>query len=296
MSIPYRIGAAAKLTGITVDTLRAWERRYGAVVPERGARRRGYDQADIERLILLRRAVEQKHSISSVAKLSNEEINRLLVTDRTAMGGSSELLRPIFAAIEDFDYCELNEQLGRMAAVLPAQDLVAQVVLPLMREIGDRWHTGHLSIAQEHMVSSQIHHLLGTLMRLHRPAKNSIKMVFTTPEGESHSLGILAAAMLAAGAGLSPVYLGPSLPPREIFFAVRRSKAKAVVLQITDTTVSTNAQIVKTIEGLPPGVELWLGGNCDHALEGVQQDTGSLYVIRDFTALLENYQRLMATA
>ena len=74
MAIPYQIGAASKLTGISVDTLRAWERRYAAVVPKRGDRRRGYGQGDIERLILLRRVVERGHAIRSVAGLPDMEL------------------------------------------------------------------------------------------------------------------------------------------------------------------------------------------------------------------------------
>ena len=78
MAILYRISAAAKLTGLSVDTLRAWERRYQAVVPARGDQQRGYSDSDVERLILLRAAVEQGHAISSVAGLQESELRELV--------------------------------------------------------------------------------------------------------------------------------------------------------------------------------------------------------------------------
>lgn len=287
MPVSYQIGAVAKLTGISTDTLRAWERRYGAVKPKRGDERRGYDQADIDRLILLRRAVAKGHAISSVARLTEPELQALTAERDLAAGNSALLIQPLLTALEAFDYAALNENLGRMAAVLAPADIVNAVVLPLMREVGERWHRGELSVAQEHMMSGLVHHLLGTLLSLYRPTANAAKLVYTTLEGEMHSLGILAAAILAAGVGLSPIYLGPSLPSKEIVHAARRSGAKAVVLQITDSTVLASEQLEKILGGLPAGVELWLGGRLDFVPNGA-------LALKDFADLTQHYRRLAA--
>jgi MerR family transcriptional regulator, light-induced transcriptional regulator len=288
MAIPYRIGTVSKLTGITIDTLRAWERRYSAVVPKRGDSRRGYDQTDVARLILLRRAVDMGHAISTIAALSDQEL-RSLVEDGSASGSLSILIQSLLTALENFDYAALNEQLGRMAAVLPPSEIVDQIVLPVMREVGERWHRDQLTIAQEHMMSGLVHQVLGTLMGLYRPAPGAPKLIFATPEGEMHTIGILAAAMLAAGAGLSPIYLGPSLPPKEIVNAARRSGAKAVVLQIAGPSVPAADQVRRILDSLPAGVELWIGSNPGGAYEGA-------LALHDFPALNENYRRLMAAA
>lgn len=285
MAVAYSIGAASKLTGISADTLRAWERRYAAVTPQRGGRRRGYNQEELERLILLRRAVERGHTISSVANLPVQTLRNLLEADRGEPADVAALIRPLLASLEDFDYAALNEQLRRMAALLPPEDLVHQVVLPLMREVGERWHRGQLSVAQEHMMTGLTQHLLGTLLGAYWPAPTAPRILYTTPEGELHSLGILAAAILAAGAGLSPIYLGPSLPAKEIVRAARRSRARAVVLQLTDPAIPAAALLRQTRQGLPRSVEIWLGGEVDLQEPGVLR-------IRDFTELKEHYQRL----
>ena len=75
--ITYPIRAVSKLTGITIDNLRAWERRYQAIQPDRNDRERLYDEADVKRLILLRRAVDSGHAISKLAVLSNAELERI---------------------------------------------------------------------------------------------------------------------------------------------------------------------------------------------------------------------------
>jgi len=145
-----------------------------------------------------------------------------------------------------------------------------------------------MSIAQEHMVSALMHHVLGTLMRLYRPSPNAVKVLFTTPEGELHALGILAAAMLAAGAGLSAIYLGPSLPAKDIVQAARRSGASVVVLQVMDTGAAARKRVLQILESLPEGVELWTGGSVDLNHKRILH-------MADFSVLKEHYRRLAAT-
>jgi DNA-binding transcriptional MerR regulator len=71
----FSIGAVSRLTGIPVHTLRAWERRYGAVSPERqegGGRL--YRRQDISRLNLIKRLTEAGHAVSTVAQLPMEAL------------------------------------------------------------------------------------------------------------------------------------------------------------------------------------------------------------------------------
>ena len=147
-----------------------------------------------------------------------------------------------------------------MAAVLSPRDLVYQVAIPLMREVGIRWHNGTLAIAQEHLVSQMLRTLLGSMTRLFRPPNPLMTMVLSTPAGESHEFGILAAAMLASLAGVEPVYLGPDLPAREIADAARRTSAKVVALSITVPSETTQEELNALAEAMPEDAELWVGG------------------------------------
>ena len=150
--VQYPIRAAANLTGLSIDTLRAWERRYQAVTPIRGERGRVYGEGHIRRLILLRDAVARGHAIGQVAGLEDSALEKLLVgpvpvakapePDRTEHAVSDTLL-PVVAAIESFDYATANFHLGRLAALLPVDRLVSEVVFPLMQLVGDRWHERH---------------------------------------------------------------------------------------------------------------------------------------------------------
>ena len=89
MPTSYPISAVAKLTGIPLDTLRAWERRYRTVIPKRAARGRVYSEEQIQKLLLLRRAVEQGHSIGQVAALGDRQLRELLEKSSSIAAGES---------------------------------------------------------------------------------------------------------------------------------------------------------------------------------------------------------------
>ncbi len=97
----YRIGAVARLTGVPPVTLRAWERRYGAVQTEREeGKARMYSREDVERLTLIKRLVDLGNAISTVATLSHAELTRRVHRDSAqvaaqsaASGKSGPLLR-----------------------------------------------------------------------------------------------------------------------------------------------------------------------------------------------------------
>jgi DNA-binding transcriptional MerR regulator len=257
----FRIRVVAKITGLSLDTLRAWERRYKAVVPERSDRGRQYGAEHIERLLLLNQLVQKGHAIGGIASQSDEEL-RALLTQQPSQPVSvptppADMLAPILAAIESFDTLRASDELSRLAAVLSPRELVHQVAVPLMREVGIRWHNGTLAIAQEHLVSQMLRTLLGSMLRLFRPLNPAMTMVLSTPAGESHEFGILAAAMLASLGGVEPVFLGPNLPAREIADAARRTSAKVVALSITFPSETTQEELNALAEAMPEDAELW---------------------------------------
>jgi DNA-binding transcriptional MerR regulator/methylmalonyl-CoA mutase cobalamin-binding subunit len=264
----YPIRAVSKLTGISVDTLRAWERRYQVVEPERDDRGRLYSDADVARLKLLREAVERGHAIGRVASLSTEELEALLsrpgpVSDPAFASAAPADLSALQDAVDAFDAAALRRELSRLAAVLPPRALVREVALPFLHLVGEAWHEGKLSVAQEHLVSAELRSLIGALARLqHGGAEGAPRLVFATPEGEPHELGTLIAALVASGAGFGALYLGPGLPASELVAAARRVQPRAVVLGYTgrESAPAAAPVIAALARELPEEVELWIGG------------------------------------
>jgi DNA-binding transcriptional MerR regulator/methylmalonyl-CoA mutase cobalamin-binding subunit len=271
--ITYPIRAVSKLTGIPVDNLRAWERRYQAIKPVRNDRERLYDDADVQRLILLRQAVDRGHAIGKLAVLSNpelEQINARSVALSTIPGAAARAypqptsaeLKVLQDAIHRLDFGDIDRELYRLAAVAAPHDLVHHLVIPLMTDVGDRWYRGDLSIAQEHMVSAALRSLLGSLVRRCTTVRPATTFLFATTKGERHEFGILCAAMLAAAGGLRIAYLGIDIPGSEILEAAQRTNARVLVLGMKAATSSKDSlkELGRVSEKLPGSMELWVGG------------------------------------
>jgi hypothetical protein len=260
----YPIRAVVRLTGLSADTLRAWERRYEAVVPGRGDRGRLYSDADVARLGRLAAVVARGHAIGSVAGMSDAELDTLLTGPVT--GAVVSEVRAVAApvtsmvdALERYDLPALEGGLNRAAAVLPPADLIFEVVVPLMAEIGRRWESGRLRPAQEHLVSGIVRSVLGGLLRAMTRPRGRPTLVFATPSGERHELGLLCAALLAASEGFGVVYVGADVPADDVVHAVEAASAPVVVLSVTTPGVVNRGE-ARRLRGLPVSTELWIGG------------------------------------
>jgi MerR family transcriptional regulator, light-induced transcriptional regulator len=258
----YPIGAVARMTGLGLDRLRVWERRYEAVVPERGPRGRLYTAGHVERLSLLRDAVERGHAIGEATKLDNARLRELLESPVPAPAADRSLLGPALDAIERLDCAAADRYLSRMAALLEPRAVVHDIALPLVRIVGKGWEEGRFSVSQEHMVSALLRNLLGSLVRLYAPHDQSPSLLMATPAGEWHEFGILSAALLAAGSGMGVIYLGANLPASEIVEAARRTAAAVIVLGIAESKPprSLVTEVGRISRVLPSEIELWVGG------------------------------------
>lgn len=296
----YPIRAVSKLTGVPVDTLRAWERRYGLVDPQRDTRGRMYSDADVRKLKLLRVLVDRGHPIGRLAQLSDDQLHALHVdsAERTRpprVEAAPVDLEAVVAALERFDGTGAERELRRLATILRPREFVREVALPLMRRVGDDWFAGRLSAAQEHLASAVLRNLIGSLVRAHAPEEPRLSLLFATATGEGHEFGILAAAMLAVGGGLGAVYLGPDLPPREIAIAARRTQARVVVLGVVGArgTAEAVGAVRELASELPRGVELWVGGPALPEVQAAVRDAGGTH-LADFDAFEEQLGRLGA--
>ena len=262
MSAPrYPIRAVARLTGLSPDTLRAWERRYTAVAPRRGERGRLYTDAEVKRLGRLAALVDSGHAIGDIARQSDEALARLSARvgrdSRTAAPAQIDL-EMLLRAVRQLDLRVIDSVLNHYAVLLPAEQLVFAVVLPVLREVGARWESSGVRPAHEHLVSAVVRSVLGGMLRTAPRPAHGPALVLATVSGERHELGLLSAAVLAARAGWEVFYLGPDLPAADIVHAAARLDATAVLVSATAT--DGNAADLLVLKRLAPAVSLWAGG------------------------------------
>lgn len=261
----YPMRVVSRLTGLTADTIRVWERRYAAVEPDRtqGNKRR-YSGAEVRRLVLLRRATELGHSIGEVARLRDEELRRIIGQTspdvRTQASLYAAIVEDYFQAIFDYDVQRAESVLTRTAAILPPMTLTLEVIVPLMRQVGEAWRSGRLRISHEHIISGQLRSLIGTLLRHVEPGAGAPRLIVATPPGHLHEFGAIIGAFIAASRGFEPIYLGPHVPLADIADAAEQSGASLVILSIVrDCEAAEQESLIEGLKSLAKEREVWLG-------------------------------------
>jgi len=262
----YSIKAVSQATGLSIETLRAWERRYQIVTPVRDENgRRAYQPDDVIRLRKLREATEMGHPISRLARLGESELEELLGGDVASAPGSSPqqtLCAQIVDAASDYRPEECDRLLATALALLPISQVVTDVLAPALVEVGERWHRGQFSVAQERIVSSAVRRQLSSVLDTYRRIATGPLMVLATPAGERHELGILMCALLAASRNVRCQYLGADLPAEDLVTYATRVGADVLALSVVtgENAASALAEIARIAELLPVQIELWGGG------------------------------------
>ena len=238
------------MTGLSPALIRAWESRYSLVVPARTpAGYRLYSDDDVAILNGAQRLLRLGMAPMQVAKLTPEEIRgergeRGKDKDKDAAPGPflikedaepplaespalsssySERIARLIDAFATFDRRLAEELLSAPLAMLPLATACEKLLVPLLREVGDRWHRGELSVAAEHFGSSFIRKKLSTLLDTRRTGAADKRVCCACPPGELHELGLLMFTLTAAAQGWEPIYLGPDLPVADLAAATART-------------------------------------------------------------------------
>lgn len=270
----YPMRAVVRQTGLTAHVIRAWERRYSAVVPHRtSSRRRLYSMADIERLKLLKRGVGVGNSIAQIAKMDTEALKALVMPAAAQPHPRVEpsLSRDVSAktyiemamqAMLQLDAPAMEQTLDRAAVALPRLIMMNQVILPLLEKIGRWWADGRLKVVNEHLGSVVLRQFLGEALRSVDVEPAAPVIVTATPTGQWHEFGAMISAVLAMEVGWRALYCGTNLPAEEVASAAVEKNAMAVALSVVQPTdvYPLTKEIQRLMRLLPPRCRLVVGG------------------------------------
>jgi DNA-binding transcriptional MerR regulator/methylmalonyl-CoA mutase cobalamin-binding subunit len=262
----YSIKAIASLTGLGAETLRAWERRYQAIVPKRNASgRRFYSQQDLERLNLLADLTRQGHSIGKISGLSDKDLRLLLNSVETKPDEQKQFNQKIIDALLDYRIDRCEQLLKRALMANEPLAYVVDILTPLLKQVGELWHDKKINVAQEHMFSACVQRiLLGMVNGLHTVSANRPAMLFATPTAEPHEFGILMSCLLAAEQQYNCYYLGANVPAEDIVDAARKLKCDVIVLSLMQFPPETNTLAELSHIVAEAKAEVWMGGSGAH--------------------------------
>lgn len=267
----HRIGEVARLTGLSVDTLRVWERRYGFPSPSRARSGvRLFREDDVSRLLLIQRALLRGFRPGEVVAKGADELGRLLEAAPETSTPAQRTVSPRVAALLDdvthYRFGSLRDGLAEGARTLGAGSFVREVAGPLLQEVGEAWACGAMEVRQEHLSSEELSLRLRVLLADIPLEPEAPSVLLATLSGERHGLGIEMAAVDLASRGVTPRLLGTDTPPRQIVEAALALGVDAVGISLpTGTDARAAAPALRWIsEWLPDSIALWFGGRaCD---------------------------------
>jgi MerR family transcriptional regulator, light-induced transcriptional regulator len=272
-----RIGELSKRAGVSPELLRAWERRYGLLRPARSAGGlRLYSPADVERVALM-----QQHLAEGMAAA---EAAALAVRDRSDEEAARTALRPaairdeLATALDAFDEPRAQAILDRLLALATVETLLAEVVVPYLQELGDRWQRGDASVAQEHFASGVLRGRLLGLARGWGLGLGPVAVLACLP-GEQHDLGLIAFGLALRSQGWRIVYLGPDSPIDTVADVSRQLEPSLVVLNAVSR--ERVRPVLPQLRALTRRHKLALGGA---AAEDTLEKDGILALTGDPTA------------
>ena len=270
----YAIKAVALRTGLTTHTIRVWERRYEVISPERTeTNRRLYSEADIQKLLLLKKAIDAGHSIGLLSQMSDSEIKAVVKESnppetRAAIpvdiedSSPESFVREALEAAKQFEDGRLESILNRANVHFSQPTLIEDVIVPFLRQLGHKWSEGEYRVAQEHAATSVVRTFLGRLLSISRGAVNGPVIVSATLSGLMHEFGAMMAALTVAAQGWRAFYIGPNLPVEEMVYSFEQLNAEAIVVSIVfppnDSVVED--QLLRLRELLPQNTSIIVGG------------------------------------
>ncbi len=281
------IAAVERDTGLSKDTLRVWERRYGFPQPQRDAAGdRVYPSEQVERLHTIRRLLNAGHRPGRVVALAPAALRALAeaVPLSAAAGGAAAAAlqstpgtalpgAPDPAVVEDYlalitrhDAYQLRRALAQDALRLGLVVFVTQVVAPLNVAVGEAWMQGRLQVFEEHLYTECLSGVL-------RPAIASIapppgggtpRVLLTTTPHEPHTLGLLMVEALLALEGCHCLSLGAQTPLADITRAAQVHGVDVVALSFTavQAAAAVQAALRELRRQLPAHTAIWAGGSC----------------------------------
>ncbi len=264
------IAATERDTGLSKDTLRVWERRYGFPAPLRDSSgERAYPPDQIAKLRLVKRLVDVGHRPGRIVAMPLLQLQQL--ADACSTGAregpgdmSGEDLDECLGLLRAHDVAGLRRRLGRACMHLGLARFVTELVAPLNTRVGEAWMRGQLAVFEEHAYTECVQVVLrNAIERVPEPGPEARpRVLLTTFPEEPHGLGLLMAEALLALDAANCVSLGVATPIWDIVLAARAHASDIVALSFTGCM--NPSQVVEGLCELRakilPHVEVWAGG------------------------------------
>lgn len=280
---PIRI--LSERTTVGTSTLRAWERRYGLLTPERTPKgHRLYSESDVKRVHKILDLLDDGHSLPVIADMltanKNFESNeaspqKKLISDETSSVWTT-FIETTLVATRDFNVERMDAIYNEATSLYPIDLVITRLIEPILNNLGTGW-TEHpeRGVAEEHFYTSWLKNRIGARFQHSYSHAKGARIVCACLPGSFHEVGLMLFALSALARGYRVLYFGADLPLNQLSYITQRSAAKAVVLGAhMQLNNELNTELVTHISDLD--IPVFIGGYDENIDTSTVQTSGGI--------------------
>ncbi|MEP6675082.1 MAG: MerR family transcriptional regulator [Ferruginibacter sp.] len=266
----FTIKDLENLSGIKAHTIRIWEQRYSFLKPERtDTNIRYYCSDDLKKLLNIALLNKFGFKISHIDKMNEEDIKEKILSLNQTEAQQERIVNDLIRQMVDMDMDLFESTLGNYILARGIERSIIQIIFPFLEKIGILWLTNHINAAQEHLVTNIIRQKLIVGIEGANPVLKTDKTVLLfLPEGEYHELGLLFMYYLMKCRGVKTMYLGCSVPIKDVECVIKLKKPDYMYCHLTTAGRSFNFdRFMHNITTTFPGKPIIISGQLTHTYE-----------------------------
>lgn len=243
----FTIKDLENLSGIKAHTIRIWEQRYSFIKPSRtDTNIRYYSSEELKKILNVALLNKYGFKISHIDKMADGEIREKILSLNQAEAMQERIINDLIQCMVDIDIEKLEQILDKHIATKGIERTITQIIFPFLEKIGILWLTNHINPAQEHLVSNIIRQkLIVGIDGITTSLQVNKTVLLFLPEGEYHEMGLLFMNYLLKSRGVNTIYLGSSIPLKDVEYVVKFKKPDYLYSHLT--TVGQNFNFDKFI-------------------------------------------------
>jgi methanogenic corrinoid protein MtbC1 len=303
----FTIKTVAVQTGIQPVTLRAWERRHEVLNPHRGDNHyRLYSERDVAILRWLKNRVDDGISISNaVSELRSMARNNIWPE---AIPGAPQqeqknistppqfYAKQIYTALIRHDENRSSDLLREAHSLFSLMTVCLEILIPVLREIGDAWYRGEIRITTEHFASAYLRGKLLSLLQAYPVRRNAPMVLIGCAPMEQHELGSLMLAVLLRSEGIRVEYLGPDIPIEDLADYASYENPALVILSATSEYSARKLHSMQDmLNKIKPSPLFGYGGRAFDERPALSNEIGGIYLGNTLEKAVLRIQSLLKT-
>lgn len=291
--IRYSIHDIEKITGIKAHTIRIWEKRYGIVFPERTQTNiRYYCDEELKKIMNISTLNNNGYKISQIAKMSAEEINEKIIEISASSSDYEIQINNLVVSMLELEEEKFEKTLSTGLIKLGFEKTFTHIIYPFLDKIGILWQIGTINPAQEHFISNLIRQklILAIDGQNQTTDKNANTFLLFLPEGELHEIGLLFCSYLLKKSGQKVVYLGQSVPLKDLVEIIKIIHIDYLLTFFVKATPLNNIKsyIHRLAESIPDKTIYITGQQLKNQNLDLPSNFKQLYNIESLKALLKD--------